>query len=80
MSKAGKKLIASVQEVENYLKFQAKADELLALGDRAASEGRSAESRRLLRQCRRYRLKARAIAIEHYPPKSLPTPSKQEKM
>lgn len=70
MTKAGKRMIAAAQEALTYVRLQAKADELLAAGDAAARAGNNAESRRLLRQCRRYRMKAREYAIEYTPPLS----------
>jgi len=58
MSKAGKRLISGLESALKFSRLKAKADELLALGDAAAREGRGAESRRLLRECRRYRKEA----------------------
>jgi len=67
MGNAGAKILAGMQEALIYAQMQAKADVLLAAGDAASRDGNKAESRRLLRQCRRYRLKARAYATEHSP-------------
>jgi hypothetical protein len=43
-----------------YDRLTAKADALLAEGDRLAEEGKMAESRRILRECLRCRRRAKA--------------------
>lgn len=67
MTKAGQKIIDGLSYALRSAKHKAKADELLAQGDAASAAGRKAESRRLLRECRRHRLLQRQYGIENSP-------------
>lgn len=55
------KIVDGLHDALKFTRLKVRADELLAKGD-AAGGNRTAEGRRLLRECRRLRLEARKYA------------------